>query len=76
VLENALYSTSGQWGVILSAEDHAVVGGSKEFMTAFKNSYPQWSLDLEAFASYWSEYGKSRNTDVTWLSDYIDYIYK
>jgi hypothetical protein len=75
VLENALYSPSGQWGVILSAEDHAVVGGSREFMAAFKHSYPQWPLDLEAFASYWSEYGKSRNMDVTWLSDYIHYIY-
>ncbi|TRY24899.1 hypothetical protein FOI68_15355 [Brevibacillus sp. LEMMJ03] len=76
VLENAIYSRSGRWGVILSAEDHAVVGGSSEFMAAFRRFYPRWPLDMDAFASCWSEYARSRNTDVTWLSAYIDYIYK
>jgi hypothetical protein len=58
------------------AEDHAVVGGSSEFMAAFRRFYPRWPLDMDAFASCWSEYARSRNTDVTWLSAYIDYIYK
>ncbi|MDA5108756.1 hypothetical protein [Brevibacillus thermoruber] len=70
------HSRSGRWGVILSAEDHAVVGGSSEFMAAFRRFYPRWPLDMDAFASCWSEYARSRNADVTWISAYIDYIYK
>lgn len=76
MLENAIYSRLGRLGVILSAEDHAVVGGSSEFMAAFRRFYPRWPLDMDAFASCWSEYARSRNADVTWLSAYIDYIYK
>lgn len=52
-VENALYSQKGTWGAILSHEDHAVVGGSSQFVETVKEHYPQWEEDRRELFAYW-----------------------
>ncbi len=52
-LENALYSASGAWGVLLSHEEHAVLGGTAAFVGAVKESYHEWRDDLRRLAEFW-----------------------
>ena len=40
VLENAILSSSGKWGMTISEEDHAVIGGVPEFMQMIAESFP------------------------------------
>jgi hypothetical protein len=40
VLVNATFSPSGRWGLIISEEDHAVIGGVPEFMGRIANKFP------------------------------------
>jgi len=65
VLENALYSTSGNWGVIISHEDHAVMGGTDYFIELFKEAYPQWEQELNNFIKMWKDNKKQYNSDLS-----------
>lgn len=61
-LENAIYSTEGRWGVLISHEMHAVIAGSTEFMAALTGQYREWASDLRLLQENWSG---NRNAD--WL---------
>jgi len=61
-LENALYSKDGRWGVLISHEMHAVIGGTKAFMTALDDHYQGWADDLRMLRDAWSD-----NANATWL---------
>ena len=74
VLENAIYSPKGTWGILISHEDHAVLGGSEEFVKLFKQSYPEWKQNIEYFIKMW-EYNKEHyKSDITWVASFLDYI--
>lgn len=74
ILENALYSSKGTWGVIISHEDHAVLGGSDNFMKLFKQSYLEWDRGLENFIIM-CEYSRTHyKSDLSWLPDFLSYI--
>ncbi len=74
IFENAFYSSSGRWGVIVSHEEHAVIGGCKEFITIFKTAYPKWKNDQKKFLEALEYWGKLSNSDLSWLPDFIRYI--
>lgn len=74
IFENALYSTQGAWGILISHEQHAVLGGHKEFMEVFKRFYPDFMKDQINFIKYFEYWAKYSKTDLTWVSDYIKYI--
>jgi len=61
-LENALYSKDGYWGVLVSHEMHALIGGTKAFMTALGDHYQGWTDDLRMLREAWSD-----NANATWL---------
>ncbi len=74
VLENALYSAQGEWGIIISHEEHAVLGGHKQFIDTFKKLYPDFINDQAKFIKtieYWSERSK---TNMRWLPEFMKYI--
>lgn len=73
-LENAIYSHKGQWGAIISHEDHAVLGGSKEFIAIFKNFYPEWKDDQIKFLNAFEYWNKIAKIDLSWLAPFISYI--
>lgn len=59
VLENAVYSPRSSWGVMLSHEDHAIIGGSSQFIEHVKSFYPHWRADLEELRLSWSKHQQS-----------------
>jgi len=52
VLENAVYSPAGKWGLLVSHEQHAIVGGVGSFCRAAK--YEGWERDRAALLSAWA----------------------
>jgi hypothetical protein len=39
--DNALYSPSGRWGMLISLEEHAIVGGTPDFLERLLSDYPE-----------------------------------
>ena len=71
VLENAIYSKKGNWGLMTSHEGHAILGGSKEFIVRFQGLYPKYRTSQERFFEYW-KYNKSKyNSNIEWLSNFL-----
>ena len=52
-LENALYSTRGRWGILVSHEMHALVGGTAPFLTRLDELYLSWANDLRRLREDW-----------------------
>ncbi|MGL5255863.1 MAG: hypothetical protein ACRC76_02405 [Proteocatella sp.] len=57
ILENSLYSLNGRWGILISQEEHAVIGGTSEFMAKYKEYYTNWFKGERTFCQKW-EYNK------------------
>jgi hypothetical protein len=74
VLENALYSTNGSWGIIISHEDHGVIGGNSDFIKIFKALYPQWNQGCQNFIQLWEANKAQYNSNLNWLPDFLKYI--
>ena len=65
-LECGLFSWGGNWGMLISHEDHALVGGTQKFIDALKKEYPDWIKDREKMFHDWKHNPESfGNTD--WL---------
>lgn len=71
VVENALYSPQGEWGLQISHEDHAILAGNSLFIDSFKEAYPEWKEDKDKFHQYWVEANKEFSTDITWIHDFL-----
>jgi hypothetical protein len=74
-LENALYSTRGSWGVLLSHEDHALLVCHDELWESFENCYPDWRKDYAEFINYWKEV-ESEGVNVDWLKSFLSHLTK
>lgn len=74
VLENALFSTNGTWGVIISHEDHAVIGGLDNFIELFKTEYADWKQGLKNFVEMCEYNKKNYKSDLAWLPNFLNYI--
>lgn len=73
-VENAIYSPHGAWGILISHEEHAVLGGTEEFLNRFKNLYPDWIHGLTHFNEKW-EYNRTRyNSNTDWLPKFLAHI--
>lgn len=73
-VENALYSPTGQWGIIISHEEHAVIGGERSFMEKFKQYYPDWSNGLSKFRQMWECNAKKFNSDTSWIDTFLNHV--
>jgi hypothetical protein len=76
ILENSLYSKEGKWGIIISQEEHAVIGGTTEFMTKYKKLYTDWASGISNFQQKWDYNKKHYNSDLSWYSKFCTYIRK
>ncbi|MCH9608834.1 MAG: hypothetical protein S4CHLAM45_07460 [Chlamydiales bacterium] len=65
VLENTVYSEIGTFGLIISHEDHGLIGGKKEFIDAFKQRYPAWEKDRKILKKDWKEKMARPMLDIT-----------
>lgn len=67
-LENAIYSNKGDWGLLISHEDYAVLGGDKCFVDTFKKYYNAWIDDIANFKMAWEHNKKEYGSDLSWVS--------
>jgi hypothetical protein len=64
-IENTLIDRSGNWGIQLSQESHALVGGTSEFASALLRAYPALNNERKAFEAHW--HNRSREgEDASW----------
>ena len=75
VLENALYSPQGHWGMLFSHEQHAVVGGNRPFMAKLADEFPGFDISVEEFISTWTESRERSGVDVSWIPRMFDCLY-
>lgn len=75
LMEYALYSLKGEWGLIVSHELHAVLGGSTRFMNGFKSAYPEWKKEREEFLELWAENRVKYGSDISWLPGLLMHVY-
>jgi hypothetical protein len=54
IIENAIYSSHGNWGIIISHEEHAVLGGHKQCIETFKAAYPDYINDQKSLYKPWN----------------------
>jgi hypothetical protein len=73
-LENAIFSTNGSWGIVFSQEDHAVLGGSKLFVSNFASRFPQERIGAE-FVRTWRQRAVEWKTDIEWLPGLLENVY-
>lgn len=74
VLENAIFSANGKWGMLISHEEHAVIGGTQEFISKFKNNYADWDKGFVNFCDKWKYNEKHYNSSIEWLPKFIKHI--
>lgn len=74
VLENSIYSPSGRWGVIISHEEHAVLGSDSLFFETFKKFYPKWAQEKRNFLDMWERNVNKYGSNIDWMSDFLSNI--
>jgi hypothetical protein len=75
-LENALYSPNGKWGLLISHEEHAVIGGTELFINTFKKEFTDWEDGLDNFKELWEYNQKHYNSNIDWLPKFLSHIQK
>lgn len=65
-LENALYSMDGNWGILVSHEMHALIGGTAPFVAILDEQYQGWANDLRLLREAWLG-----NPNAAWLEPII-----
>lgn len=77
VLEHTLYSPSGRWGLMISHEDHALLGGEAVFFTAMREAIPGFDdvAQIQEFLSVWEYYRVQAGADVSWIPDLLAHVY-
>lgn len=70
-VENAIYSSKNNWGIILSHEEHAVIGGDAKFLDVFKTIHAEFDNSIESFQEYWEYNKKHYNSDMEWYDGFI-----
>ncbi|MBI1762687.1 MAG: hypothetical protein HYR56_14730 [Acidobacteria bacterium] len=73
-VENALYSLNGEWGILVSHEDHALLVSRFSFWEHFQRKYPQWKDDHEKFIEFWRQNVREYGSDVGWLKIFLAHL--
>jgi hypothetical protein len=73
--QNAVYSTSGLWGIICSDEDHALVGGLKLLIDNIKTSVPDIDERVIGFLQDWKKKNRQNNIDISWIFPLLSHVY-
>lgn len=72
--ENAVISDDGTWGLLISQESHAVLGGPLDFVEAFKESYPMADSDVSEFIRAWEGNARRINSDISWMPSLLEHL--
>ncbi len=72
IFENAIYSSKGNWGIIISQEDYALIGGDGEFIETYRSLFPEIDQSLELFYEYWEYEKRVHNRNLDWYDEFIN----
>lgn len=75
VLENAIFSPRGTWGLLISHEQHAIVAGELLFMRTLAAEFPGYNSASARFLEYWKFEQKRSGADIAWLMPLFTHIY-
>jgi hypothetical protein len=75
VLNNALFSRDGKWGMLISNEGHAVLGGTNEFINHYKQVYPSLVNCFTDFEKMCDYNRKKYNTNLYWYDDFVKHLF-
>lgn len=71
----AIYSSDGNWGLLLSDELHALLACDESFWSEFSKHYPYAERDKAEFLKYWAHYQKE-DTRSDWLQELLNLLTK
>ncbi len=75
-LENCHFSMNGLWGISISQEFHAVVGGSSEFINELQGQLqPDPSRQLEEFLNCWEQNQQRIDSSTKWIAPLLKNLY-
>lgn len=75
MIENAIFSPTGRWGVLISDEAHAISAGSTEFDIALSAGLgPGNTGASEDWLAYWRTMAQD-GADISWLRLHLAHIY-
>lgn len=75
VLENAIYSPSGTWGVMFSHARHAVLGGPRQFVQAVTETLPNSVSQVDKFIATWKQNQERFGSNLDWLPRLLEHVY-
>ena len=75
MLENAIYSTSGTWGLLFSHERHAVLGGPTQFVRAITEMLPNPVGQVEKFLATWKQHHVRFGSNLDWFPCLLEHVY-
>jgi hypothetical protein len=73
-IENAVYSKSGSWGILLSHELHGLLVCEDRFWSVFQKWYPLWEDDVRGFIEFWRTNEKENGVKHKWLRPLLSHL--
>ena len=75
-IDNALYSINARWGVAVASEDHALVGGPKNFIRNVDKMYPEWRTSMIEVIDGWKGELAQGMWAIDMFIELVDYWWK
>ena len=75
LMENAVYSQRGTWGLIVSHEQHAVLGGRERFAEVLSETLGQAEADVPEFLETWKANRERLQSDVAWVPVLMEHLF-
>jgi hypothetical protein len=77
ILEHVLYSPNGRWGLMISHEDHALLGGTQVFFNTMREIIPGFDdiNQIQDFLTDWKHYNKEHGADINWIPRLLTHVY-
>jgi hypothetical protein len=74
--EHVIYSTKGEWGVMMSHERFGLLGGSSEFIAKIEELFPELNNQVYGFLDYF-RYFKNNYAQATleWIPPLMSHVY-
>ena len=75
VLENAVYSPEGKWGIMVSHENHALLGGTASFVDNVRRLVPNLDNQVFDFLAAWEQNKIEFGSNTDWLPTLVKHVY-
>lgn len=75
IAESAIWSTQGTWGLLISHEQHVVVGGTDEFMARLVANVPDAAAQARTFIADVTHFAGGVDRRPPWLTALLTHIY-